>query len=238
MTSINAAYLEEVVMGILSRFKDIMSANINALLDKAEDPEKMIDQCLRNLNKDLGEVKSETAAVMAEYSRTQRDLAQCKGDMEKYQNYAMKAIAAGNDDDARKFLEKKSLLTPQLETYQAACDVAKANADNMRAMYEKLQKDIKELESRRATLKAKLKSAKAQQRVNEMMSSANKANSSFDSFSRLEDKVNNEIDKANAMAELNAVPKDAVDDLMSKYDSAPTVDVDDELAALKAMMNK
>ncbi len=47
-------------MGILTRFKDIMSSNINTLLDKAEDPEKMIDQCLRNLNNDLGKVKSET----------------------------------------------------------------------------------------------------------------------------------------------------------------------------------
>lgn len=56
-------------MGILTRFKDIMSANINALLDKAEDPEKMIDQCLRNLNSDLGKVKAETATVMAEEQR-------------------------------------------------------------------------------------------------------------------------------------------------------------------------
>ena len=53
-------------MGILQRFKDIMAANINALLDKAEDPEKMIDQTMRNLTKDLGEVKKETAAVMAD----------------------------------------------------------------------------------------------------------------------------------------------------------------------------
>ncbi|MBQ5474171.1 MAG: PspA/IM30 family protein, partial [Lachnospiraceae bacterium] len=52
-------------MGILTRFKDIMSANINSLLDKAEDPEKMIDQYLRNMESDLGKVKSETAAVMA-----------------------------------------------------------------------------------------------------------------------------------------------------------------------------
>ena len=51
-------------MGILTRFKDIMSANVNALLDKAEDPAKMIDQTLLNLRKDLAEVKKETAAVM------------------------------------------------------------------------------------------------------------------------------------------------------------------------------
>ena len=53
-------------MGILTRFKDIMSANVNALLDKAEDPAKMIDQTLLNLRKDLAEVKKETAAVLAE----------------------------------------------------------------------------------------------------------------------------------------------------------------------------
>ena len=53
-------------MGILTRFKDIMSANVNALLDKAEDPAKMIDQTLLNLRKDLAQVKKETAAVMAD----------------------------------------------------------------------------------------------------------------------------------------------------------------------------
>ena len=52
--------------GILKRFKDIMSANINALLDKAEDPEKMIDQYLRDMESDLGKVKAETASIMAE----------------------------------------------------------------------------------------------------------------------------------------------------------------------------
>ena len=58
--------------GILSRFKDIMSSNINALLDKVEDPMKMIDQYLRNLESDLGKVKAETAAVMAEETKSKR----------------------------------------------------------------------------------------------------------------------------------------------------------------------
>ena len=60
--------------GILSRFKDIMSSNINALLDKVEDPMKMIDQYLRNLESDLGKVKAETAAVMAEETKSKREL--------------------------------------------------------------------------------------------------------------------------------------------------------------------
>ena len=61
-------------MGIISRFKDIMAANINALLDKAEDPEKMIDQYLRNLESDLAKVKQETASVMAEELKTQHNI--------------------------------------------------------------------------------------------------------------------------------------------------------------------
>ena len=68
-------------MGILTRFKDIMAANINALLDKAEDPEKMIDQYLRNLEDDLGEVKAETASVIAEEKSAKRKLDDCNAYM-------------------------------------------------------------------------------------------------------------------------------------------------------------
>ena len=83
-------------MGILTRFKDIMSSNINALLDKAENPEKMIDQCLRNLNSDLGKVKSETAAIMAEEQRAKRELDECNDEINEMQRYAAKALEAGN----------------------------------------------------------------------------------------------------------------------------------------------
>lgn len=64
-------------MGIITRFKDIMSANFNALLDKCEDPEKMIDQYLRNLESDLGKVKSETASVIADEKAAKRKLDEC-----------------------------------------------------------------------------------------------------------------------------------------------------------------
>ena len=94
-------------MGILTRFKDIMSANINALLDKAEDPEKMIDQYLRNLESDLGKVKAETASVMADEKRAKRELDECDKDVKEMEQYAMKAVKAGDDSAAKRFLEKK-----------------------------------------------------------------------------------------------------------------------------------
>ena len=83
-------------MGILSRFKDIMSANINALLDKAEDPEKMIDQTMRNLNKDLAKVREETAAVMADENKAKRQIDEATAEVNKMQSNAEKAVLAGN----------------------------------------------------------------------------------------------------------------------------------------------
>ena len=112
-------------MGILTRFKDIMASNINALLDKAEDPEKMIDQCLRNLNSDLGKVKSETAAIMAEEQRAKRALDECNAEIARMQQYAVKALEAGNEADARKFLEKKAQLTAKLRELEEAYAIAK-----------------------------------------------------------------------------------------------------------------
>jgi len=108
-------------MSILRRFKDIMASNINALLDKAEDPEKMIDQYMRNLTRDLGSVKAETASIMAEEQRVKRQLDECTSEIDKMQNYAVKALEAGNDDDARKFLEKKAtLVTKSAESIKIA----------------------------------------------------------------------------------------------------------------------
>ena len=105
--------------GIIKRFGDIMSANLNALLDKAEDPEKMVDQYLRNLESDLGKVKAEAAAVMAEETKCKRQLDECNEEIAKMQRYAEKAITAGNDNDARQFLEKKQ----QLVSKQDAAEI-------------------------------------------------------------------------------------------------------------------
>ncbi|WP_455715832.1 PspA/IM30 family protein [Anaerosporobacter sp.] len=224
-------------MGILTRFKDIMASNINALLDKAEDPEKMIDQCLRNLNSDLGKVKAETASIMAEEQRSKRDLDECTSEINKMQNFAVKALEAGNEDDARKFLEKKSTLTNKQAGLQEAYDIAKANAAQMREMHDKLVNDINELESRKDMIKGKMAVAKTQERINKIGSSVSSANNSISAFDRMEEKANKMLDSANAMAELNKGPKDDIADLTAKYSSS-SAEVEDELAALKASLGK
>ena len=225
-------------MGILTRFKDIMAANINALLDKTEDPEKMIDQCLRNLNDDLGKVKSETATIMAEEQRAKREVDECNADIAKMQTYAIKALEANNEGDAKKFLEEKARLTSKLTGLTEAYHVAKANADHMRDMHDKLVADIQELENRKETIKAKLAVAKTQERLNKLGDSVTNANSTIASFEKYEALANKKLDEANAMAQLNKGTDDSIRDLTAKYASGSNSAIDDELAALKASLGK
>ncbi|WP_025677121.1 PspA/IM30 family protein [Paenibacillus polymyxa] len=215
-------------MGILSRYRDIMKMNINALIDKASDPEKTIDDYMQNLNSDLGKVKAETASVLADEKRAKRALDECRTEIKKLQHYASKSVEAGNEEEARKFLERKGLQAEKLESLQTSYDLASANAVHMKQMQEKLVSDIGQLELRRAELKGKLAIAKAQQTLNSM--------GDHDSvFEALEEKVNRAYDEAMAIAELRTGAKDDLDALFAQYEKS--TNPEDELAAIKKKIN-
>lgn len=225
--------------GILKRFSDIMSANINALLDKAEDPAKMIDQYMRNLESDLGNVKAETASVMAEEARTKRLVDECSDEIAKMQNYAEKAVAAGNDDDARQFLTKKSQLIEKQAGLSQAHAMAAGNAAKMKEMHDKLCRDIDELRARKESIKAKVAVAKTQETLNKIGASIEGAQDNLSAFDKMEAKADRMLDEANAMAELNKTSADDdLEDLAGKYDTQASPAVEDELAALKAKLGK
>ncbi len=220
---------------ILKRFADIMEANINALLEKAEDPEKLIDKYLRDVEEDLGKVKAETAAVMAAENKAKRELEECEEEVAKMQKYAEKALLAGNDGDARQFLEKKMQLTEKQAGLKQSYDLAAANAAKMKEMHDKLVKDMENLEAKRDAIKAKVAVAKTQEKLNKIGSSVSGAGEAMAAFERMEAKADKMLDEANAMAELNKAD-DSIEDLARKYDTDSTAAVDDELAALKAKM--
>lgn len=225
--------------GIIQRFKDIMSANINAVLDKAEDPAKMIDQYLRDLESDLGKVKAETASVMAEAERSKRALTECEDEIAKMQRYAEKAVAAGNDGDAKSFLEQKQRLVSKQQSLSQSSAIAVENADKMRAMHDKLVKDIQDLNARKDAIKAKVAVAKTQEKLNKIGESISGVSDHMSAFDRMEAKADKMLDEANARAELNAsAPDNSIDNLMDKYDDEPSPAVEDELAALKAKLGK
>lgn len=223
-------------MSILSRFNDIVKANINALLDKAEDPSKMIDQYLLDMTQDLAEVRQETAGVMAEEARTKRLADDNQAQVDKYDALARKAIAAGNEGDARVFISKKQELEAAGAGLKTAYAAAHENAVKMRAMHDKLASDIETLKTRRQSIKAKVSVAKTQEKINDMSSSSAKADGAMEAFERMEEKADNMLDRANAMSDLNASA--AVDEarkLEEKY-AQNTPSVDDELAQLKKEM--
>ncbi len=224
-------------MSILDRFATIVKANINELLDKAEDPAKMVDQYLIDLGDNLAEVKQETAGVMAEEKRCARLVEENKAESARMEDLAKKALTAGNEGDARTFLAKKQELDAAGVELAKAADAAKVNADKMRQMHDKLVSDIEQLKSRREAIKAKSAVAKTQSMVNEMTSGSDKAAGAIDAFNRMEAKVDKQLDTAESMAELNEKPADDVDSLASKYaGAADSAAVDDALAKLKAEM--
>ena len=222
-------------MRILTRFRDIMSANINALLDKCEDPSKMIDEYMRQVTEQLAEVKQETANVMAEEKRTKRLVDENDAQVKKYDDLARKALVAGNEDDAKVFLEKKQEFVKLGSDLQKAADVAKENADKMRQMHDKLTKDVQDLEQRRKNIKSKVAVAKTQEKLNKVAGSMKTTSDSMKAFERMEQKADKMLDTANSIAELDELPEDPAKDLEAKYASTESA-VNDELEKLKKEM--
>lgn len=216
-------------MGFISRLFNIIKANINALFDKAEEPEKMINQSLLELTANLNEVKRETAGVLAEEERCRRALTTAEEDVSKWQSLAEKAVIKGNDEDARAFLVKKNMAVTKLNDAKTTYELAHTNADKMRAMHDELSTKIDNLTARKESILAKYAVAKTQEKINNLTSGVSDDGSA--AFIKMENKVDKMLDTANAMADLNDTSDD-VTKLADKYET-PNVAVDDELAALK-----
>ena len=221
-------------MGILDRFSTIVKSNINALLDKAEDPGKMIDQYLLEMTESLADVKKETAGVMAEESRTRAKVEANQAEVDKYAALAKKALQAGNEADAKVFSAKKQQLETSGQGLLEAYEAARENAQKMRQMHDKLVENIEELKRRREAIKAKVAVARTQGKLNEIGAASDKAEDAMSAFQRMEEKADRMLQRETAMAELNAAPKDEAAALEEKYSGAGATAVDDELAKMKA----
>lgn len=223
-------------MGIISRFTEIMKSNINAQLDKCEDPSKMIDQTLRELKENFAEVKKETAGVMAAEKEADRAVQECEEQIRKYNLAAENALKANNEEDARTILARKQPFVDNLVNLKKTQAVAKENSDKMRQMYNKLANDIQMLETKRNGIKATVAAVKTQEKMNKISSGSKRSMASLETFDRMEDKANRMLDSAMAEAELSA-DMDAGNDLVNKYVSGESSStVDDELAAMKAKL--
>lgn len=221
-------------MSVLERFGDIIKANINTILDKMEDPAKMIDQYLNDMTEDLAEVKKSTASVMAEETRTKRMVDENKAEVFKFEDLAKKALVAGNEGDARVFVNKKQELENIGAGLMTAYAAAHENAMKMRQMHDKLTADIEELKARRNVIKAKVTVSKTQETLNKASEATSRIQGAGSAFERMEEKANKMLDEANAMADLNMEPIDEAKALEEKYGSMAESSVDEELNKLKS----
>jgi phage shock protein A len=142
---------QEVVMGIFTRFRDIISSNINAMLDRAEDPEKLIKLMIREMEDTLVEIKAACAGVIADRKKTGRRLEEVQDRERHWDNRARLAVRKGRDDLAREALVEKRRFTRMAEGFQGEM----TEQDGLINQY---HDDIQQLEN-------KLHSAREKQRM-------------------------------------------------------------------------
>lgn len=220
-------------MGIFGRLKQIVASNVNDALDKAEDPAKMIDQTLRQAREDLAQVRKETAAVMADAKRADREYTECEQKINEYTIAAQNALKAGNESDARVLLEQKQTYEMNLVSLRKAKELTQTNATKLQETHDKLMRDIQTLESKRSAIKATVATAKAQEHINDVVSGGEKAKASLETFNRMEDKADAMLDAAMAEAELTGDTMKS-DGLLDKYSGDSNGTVDEELTRMKA----
>jgi len=138
-------------MSIFTRFRDIISSNLNTMLDKAEDPEKLIRLMIREMEDTLVEIKASCAGVMAERKKTERQLEEITGRSAYWEEKAGMAVEKGRDDLAREALHEK-------RRYARRIDVLESEITDLNQLVDQYQDDIRQLEE-------KLKNARNKQRM-------------------------------------------------------------------------
>ncbi len=138
-------------MGIFTRFRDIISSNLSAMLDKAEDPEKLIRLMIREMEDTLVEIKASCAGVMAERKKSERQLEEITGKSAYWEEKAGMAVQKGRDDLAREALHEKRRYTRRI-------DVLESEITDLSQLVDQYQNDIRQLEE-------KLKNARNKQRM-------------------------------------------------------------------------
>lgn len=223
-------------MGMFKRLVDVLRANINDLISKAEDPEKLLNLLIQDMNEKLVEVKQEVAKALADEKRLQRQMEEEKRAAKNWEKKAMMAVEKGDDTLAMEALKRQKVCETNALGYEETHMQQKAAVDKLKTALKQLQDKIEEARRKKNLLIARAKRAKAQDKINKTMASLTD-NSAFDTFSRMEEKVANMEARADAELELNTEMSGAsLEDKFKKLETEG--DASDMLAALKSKMGK
>lgn len=217
-------------MGIFDRITRVVRANVNNLVGNAEDPEKVLEQTVADMQEDLVQLRQAVASAIATQKRTERQANQADSTAQEWYNRAQMALNQGNETLAREALTKR-------KSYQETATALKSQLEQQSTIVSRLKKDMQTLEAKIGELKtkkdmyiARARSAQASQRLNEMLGGVD-ATSSLSAFERMEEKVLQLEAQSEAIAELGG------DDLQKQFNSLEaSSDIDAELAAMKAQV--
>ncbi|WP_026569707.1 MULTISPECIES: PspA/IM30 family protein [Sediminibacillus] len=218
---------------MFKRVSTIVSSELNAMLDKAEDPVKMLEQFMRDMESDIREVESSVAKQIANEKMLKRKYDDAQALVDKRQGQAEKAIEAGNEDLARRALEDKKDQQEQADTLKESWDRAQNDSKVLRDKLDEMKKEYQQMKLKKDSLKARAESAKTRTKMNRTMSSIG-SDESKRGFERMEEKVLQFEAEADTSDDLSASSK-SLDD---EFESLEKSGVDDELAALKKKLGK
>ena len=221
-------------MGIFSRLAQLIKSNINDLISKSEDPEKMLNQVVLDMNNQLVEAKKQVASSIADEKRLFKQAEQEQANAAEWERRAMMALRAGNEELAKEALSRKKEHDQLAETYKDQWTKQKNAVDQLKKALRMLNDKIEEAKRKKNVLVARKKRAEAQKAIQETMHGL-KDQSAFETFDRMAGKIDQLEAEAEAAGELQE--EYTGDVLASKFQSLERgAGADEELAALKRKM--
>jgi phage shock protein A len=215
-------------MAILDRISRLVRANVNDLIDQAEDPEKMIDQILRDMQSNMTTARAQVAAMIAQEKELEADVNESNELVTEWNEKARRAVSAGKDDLAREALRRKHDAQENLDVYQKQHDVQQQTVEKLKQQLQLLESKYQSTLSQRDSLIARQRRAKAQQHVADRVTSLSPLDASSE-LDRMERKIRSNEARAAATVEMEDT---SIDSQFRELDY--DVDIEKELEALKS----
>jgi phage shock protein A len=221
-------------MGIFDRFSTVLRSNINDLISRAENPEKMLNQLIIDMRGQLAKAKQEVAGAIADEKKLQFDAEAMKKQADEWERRAMLAVEQGRDDMAKQALMRYNENLQGAQQLHETWVKSKSETEALKISLRQLNDKIEEAKRKKNILVARAKRAEAQQRIQETMSGMGDR-SAFESFERMTEKIEHNERKAIAAAEIQE--EFSGDSLAKQFESLEYKgSSDQQLLELKARM--
>jgi phage shock protein A len=224
-------------MGIFQKLSTVFKSNINDLISRAENPEKMLNQIILDMRDQLAKAKREVAAAIADERKLKSQLEDEVKQTRDWENRAMMAVKEGRDDLAKQALIRQQEHAERATVLQQTWQSQAAETEKLKGSLRQLNDKIEEAKRKRNLLIAKQKRAQAQRRIHETMSGLSDT-SAFEAFNRMADKIEEEERRSVAHAEVTeALAGDTLETEFLKLEAGSgDANVDAKLTALKQQM--